>query len=129
MPRVSLVAARQDKPHRLHRGHIIIQDFRKNSQPPIAIQTCRLGLLFYLVTGGWTFGLILANLMLRVYALYNLDSRMIFAFILLLSIKVANVFVHWFIFVPSQAFDPMCIPIIERPMQPVVFMWVVCSSS
>jgi hypothetical protein len=74
------------------------------------------------VTGGWIFALILAHLMLRVYALYKLDSRTIFAFFLLLSIKVANVFMSWFVFLPTQAFDPVCIPIIERPMELVIFM-------
>jgi hypothetical protein len=80
------------------------------------------------VTVGWINGLILANLMLRVYALYKLDSRVILSFVLLSFLKAVNVFVCLFFFIPNQNFTSTCIPIMERPEQVVIFMCVFSDS-
>lgn len=67
--------------------------------------------------------------MLRVYALYKLDSRVIFTLAFLLFIKVANVLVSWLLFLPRLYYNPVCLPLIDEPFKMIGFTYVPSSLS
>lgn len=74
--------------------------------------------------GNWASALLLINLMLRVYALYNRDSRVIVALVVLLSVKFLKIPVGWILILPSMKFTTTCIPLYVRPGGIAAFMCV-----
>lgn len=81
------------------------------------IRFCRIWLLFLTVTVSWTYGLIVTNMMLRVYALYNRDSRVIFALVALWIMRVTLVITSWFYVIPKMPFSDQCIPQNVQPSE------------
>ncbi|KAF9444156.1 hypothetical protein P691DRAFT_787071 [Macrolepiota fuliginosa MF-IS2] len=89
--------------------------------PEIPVRLCRFWLNFVIVTTSYSMGLMLINLMLRVYALYNRDIRMIFVLVVLLAVKLVKLLVHGFWVQSTWQFTPSCVPVNGKPEQNVVF--------
>ncbi|KAF5349559.1 hypothetical protein D9756_008807 [Leucocoprinus leucothites] len=85
---------------------------------------CRHRLFFIVATMGANFALLLANLMLRVYALYKLDSRILFTLAFLLVFKVANILVCWLFLIPRLTFNAACGPTNARLSRIGIFMGI-----
>lgn len=66
------------------------------------------------VTVCGSYGLLLVNLMLRVYALYKRDSRVILTLVILLSLKILLLFINWFYMIPNIIFTETCAPRMKR---------------
>lgn len=72
----------------------------------------------------WTYGLLFMNLMLRTYALYELDSRVIVTLAVLLFLKVVLCCVNWFYVLPNVSFTSKCMPVLNRPEHIVILAYV-----
>lgn len=77
-----------------------------------------------MATSSWVMGLLLFNLMLRVYALCNRDPRVILTLIILMSVKLLKVLLYWFIFLPTSQFTTTCVPLNQRVDEIVIFVYV-----
>jgi hypothetical protein len=97
-------------------GHIVIIDITDRYTPTIPQQLCKNWFFFILVAVGWIYSLLLMNLMLRVYALYKRDSRILFLLVFLNFVKVGNLIVSWYIFLPAFGFMPNCMPTVLKPV-------------
>ncbi|KAJ3566600.1 hypothetical protein NP233_g6900 [Leucocoprinus birnbaumii] len=62
--------------------------------------------------------------MLRAYALYELDSRILFTLVFLLVFKLCNVLICWFVLIPRLTFNAVCAPTNARPMRIGIFIGV-----
>lgn len=103
---------------------MVLLRYKEQYKPSIPTHICRNWSLLILISVSWTFGLLLANLMLRVYALCELDSRVIYALVFLLIIKIANVLVFYIFLPPYSHFSPICIPLVNKPFRVVCFACV-----
>lgn len=108
----------------LFRLTLALLHYKEQQKSIVPMHICRNWFLFIIVSVSWTFGLLLVNLMLRVYALYELDSRVIFTLVFLLSVKVVNFLVSWLIFLPQLYFSPACLPLVSRPLRMICFTYV-----
>lgn len=105
-------------PFLCHAGNIAFLELSERDPP---IRVCRHWLFFSTATVAWIYGLLLFILMLRVYALFRLDYRIIIALAAMICFKVANLVLCWLVFIPSTRFSPTCKPFIDDPAGMFIF--------
>ncbi|KAF5349651.1 hypothetical protein D9756_008794 [Leucocoprinus leucothites] len=112
----ALYLATRYSPFLCHAGHLAIINITEKHLPTIPEQLCRYWFFYSLVTVGWSYELLLMNLMLRVYALYQRDWKIMLLFFFLTFVKTANIVVSWFLFIPAFTYTPSCMPLVKAPI-------------
>ncbi|KAJ3567186.1 hypothetical protein NP233_g6524 [Leucocoprinus birnbaumii] len=117
----SLYLITRYSPFLCHAGHLAMLSVTDRHLPKIPENMCRVWFIFSIGTAGWSYELLLANLMLRVYALYQRDARVAILFLFLTCTKIANIVICWYLFLPGLRYMPNCMPMVRNPLAWMTF--------